>query len=59
MEKVEECRDDYAIVVLEDIEEYRVLNFVLTSRGEADILEPLSLKEKARATAEQVIQGLK
>ncbi|MBQ7650420.1 MAG: WYL domain-containing protein [Victivallales bacterium] len=58
LENVEERGDGSAIVTLEDIEEYRVINFVMTSNGEANILEPASLNEKARATAKRVIQGL-
>jgi len=56
--KVEEEPDGSAVVTLEEVEEYRVLYFVLTLNGEADILEPTSLKEKARAAAENVIKGL-
>ncbi|MBP1583484.1 MAG: WYL domain-containing protein [Victivallales bacterium] len=56
--KVEEEPDGSAVVTLEEIEEYRVLYFVLTLNGEADILEPASLKEKARSAAENVIRGL-
>jgi predicted DNA-binding transcriptional regulator YafY len=58
LEAVEENADGSVTITLEDIEEYRVLNFVLTSNGEANILEPMSLKEKAHAAAERVIQGL-
>ena len=39
--------------------EYRVLNFVLTSNGEATILAPDALKEKAGTSAEIVLKGLK
>jgi len=56
---VTENDDGSATVILEDIEEYRVLNFILTSNGEADVLEPLGLKEKARESAARVIQGLR
>ena len=59
LENIEEHKEGSATVTLEDIEEYRVLNFVLTANGEADILEPASLKEKARNVALQVLQGLK
>ena len=59
LEAVDERDHDSAIVTLEEIEEYRVLNFVLTSNGQADILEPASLKEKARLAAKMVLQGLK
>ncbi len=59
LEKVEECADGSAIVSLENIEEYRVLNFILTSNGEADVLSPDGLKKKVRASAENVIRGLK
>ena len=59
LENVEEKNDGSAIVTLDQIEEYRVLNFVLTANGEADILEPAALKEKVRAAAQRVILGLK
>ena len=42
-----------------EIEEYRVFNFVLTSNGEATILVPDALKEKAGTSAEIVLKGLK
>lgn len=58
LENVEECADGAAMITLEDIEEYRVLYFILTSNGEADILEPAALKEKARRCAENVIRNL-
>ena len=58
LEMVEEQSEDMAIITLEEIEEYRVLNFVLTSNGDATILAPASLKEKARIAAENVIKGL-
>ena len=59
LEIIEEKLDGSAIVTLEEIEEFRVINFVLTSNGEADILEPANLKEKARKAAQRVIRGLK
>ena len=59
LEMVEDQTEDSAVVTLDEIEEYRVLNFVLTSNGEASILAPESLKEKARVAAENVLKGLK
>ena len=59
LETVKENNDGSATVTLEEIEEYRVLNFVLTSNGEADILVHASLKKKVRSSAEKVLRGLK
>ena len=58
LEGVEKDDGNSAVVVLEEIEEYRVRNFILTSDGEADIIEPVNLKEKVRASAQKVIRGM-
>ena len=58
LEMVKEQSDNSAIVTLGEIEEYRVVNFVLTANGEATILAPDSLKEKIRVSAENVLKGL-
>lgn len=59
LENAEENQDGSVTITLEETEEYRVLHFVLTANGEADVLAPASLKEKARAQAENVLRGLK
>lgn len=46
-------------LVLHDIEEYRVLNFVLASGGDALIIAPADLAEKAVACAEKFITAQK
>ena len=57
VEATEECAGS-AVVTLGEIEEFRVLNFVLSSNGEADILEPVELREKAREMAARDLETL-
>ena len=57
VETTEECAES-AVVTLGEIEEFRILNFVLSSNGEADILEPAELREKARGMAARALETL-
>ena len=46
--------DGTAVLMLTDIEEYRVLNFVMTSAGKASVLSPEWLREKVIGYAQAV-----
>ena len=49
---------DCAVITLKEVEEYKVINFVLISEGMAQILEPAELKEKALKKAKAVVSCL-
>ncbi len=53
----EQNADDSLTLTLQGIEEFRVLNYVLTSGGDAVILSPESLKQKALDMAKNVIRN--
>ena len=50
---------DGMLLVIKDIEEYRVLNFVMTSSGKASVLSPKWLREKINGYAMAVAQANK
>lgn len=52
-------RPDCAELELEEIEEYKVINFVLVAAGNAEILAPASLRAKALEKAQAVVNSLK
>lgn len=49
---------DDAELELEEIEEYKVINFVMVSAGNAYVIAPASLKEKALMQARAVVSSL-
>ena len=51
--------EDEMLLVIKDIEEYRVLNFVMTSGGKASVLSPEWLREKINGYALAVAQANK
>ncbi len=59
VESEEEREADSAILALKEIEEYKIINFVLVSAGNATILAPEGLKAKAKEQAMAVLNSLK
>ena len=58
LQATETQTDGSVVVTIEEVNEYQVLNFVLTARGEADILAPDALREAARQEARKVLETL-
>ena len=50
---------DCAELELEEIEEYKVINFILVAAGKAEILAPDSIKARALEKAQAVVNSLK
>lgn len=50
-------KDGTAVLTVRDIEEYRVLNFMMTSGGKASVLSPEWLREKISGYAMAVAQA--
>ena len=55
----QEKTKDGMVLVIKDIEEYRVLNFVMTSGGKASVQSPEWLREKINGYALAVAQANK
>ena len=49
--RLKKSKDGTAVLTLKDIEEYRVLNFMMTSGGRASVLSPEWLREKVNRYA--------
>jgi predicted DNA-binding transcriptional regulator YafY len=56
--KEENRTEDSAILTIQEIEEYKIIKLVMTSAGDLEILEPETLKVKARQQAEAVVKAL-
>jgi len=50
-------KDGTAVLTVRDIEEYRVLNFMMTSGGKASVLSPEWLRERVRNYAKKVAEA--
>lgn len=58
IETSEEGPNGTLVVTLKEVEEYRILNFVLTANGGANILSPDDLKKKACSAANNILATL-
>ena len=56
-DKPSDLKVNQAILTLKDIEEYRVLNFMMTSGGKASLLFPEWLREKVNGYAQAVARA--
>jgi predicted DNA-binding transcriptional regulator YafY len=51
---VEKSDDDSIILALKEVEEFRILHFIMTSMGEAIVLSPPELQQKILDAAEKI-----
>ena len=51
---IEKGNDDSIILALKEVEEFRILNFIMTSMGEAVVLSPPELQQKILDAAEKI-----
>lgn len=58
IERVDYKTPDCAEIILTEVEEYKVINFVLIAEGNAEILAPAELRQKALQKAEAVVRSL-
>ena len=50
----ENCADDTVILTLNEVEEFRIIHFIMTSMGDAIVLSPPELQQKILDAAEKI-----
>ena len=50
----ENCADDTVILTLNEVEEFRILHFIMTSMGDAIVLSPPELQQKVLETVKKI-----
>jgi predicted DNA-binding transcriptional regulator YafY len=50
----ENCADDTVILTLNEVEEFRILHFIMTSMGDAIVLSPPELQQKILETVKKI-----